>query len=224
MQHLVGNLDGLRVLVGMECSGIIRDEFRKRGADAWSCDLKPCEGDSRWHLQGNVFQEVYADRWDLGIFHPECRYLTVAGARWQTEKSGWMDKQAEAIEFAEAVWGLRRYIPHLAVENPVGFLSTRSKLGKPTQIVQPWMFGDEYKKGTCWWLHNLPGLLPTSDSDGSNAVSACWLHPPTKDPEERRTNRARTYPGHAAAIADQWGAFCIANAGTEALREAQKGQ
>lgn len=208
MKRFVGNLDGLRVLVGMECSGIIRDEFRKRGASAWSCDLKACEGDPTWHIQDDVFH-VLNRGWDLAIFHPECRYLTVAGARWQTEKPGWMEKQAEAIRFAEACWDARHIVPHVAIENPVGFLSTRSKLGKPTQIVQPWMFGDEFKKGTCWWLHGLPKLVPTSDSDGSNAVPACWLHPPTKRPEERRTNRARTYPGHAAAIADQWGAFCM---------------
>lgn len=80
MQHLVGNLDGLRVLVGMECSGIIRDEFRKRGASAWSCDLKPCEGDTTWHIQDDVFRVLHRG-WDLAIFHPDCRYLTVAGAR-----------------------------------------------------------------------------------------------------------------------------------------------
>ena len=194
----------MRILIGMECSAIIRDEFRAKGHDAWSCDLKPCEGDPRWHLQGDVFHHINK-HWDIGIFHPSCRYLSVSGARWLYEKPEWANNQLMAIHDAEALWLSRDlFAVGFGLENPVGILSTKSILGKATQYIQPWMFGDNFLKKTGLWLDRLPPLKPTSDLDGSTAVAACWKCAPTKDPEERRTIRARTYPGIAKAMADQW--------------------
>lgn len=196
----------MKVLIGMECSGIIRDEFRKLGHDAYSCDLKPCEGETTYHIQDDVFRAIRSQDWDIGIFHPVCRYLSVSGARWKYEKPGWDMNQRLAIAFAEDIWNTRGiFRVGFALENPVGILSTQSKLGKATQYVQPWMFGDEFLKKTGLWLYGLPKLIPTSKSDGSKAVPECWKHAPTKDPEERRTNRARTYIGIAKAMSSQWG-------------------
>jgi hypothetical protein len=135
----------MRVLIGCEFSGIVRDAFIARGHDAVSCDLIPSETPGP-HLVGDVRQYLN-DGWDLAIFHPPCTRLTVAGARWF---KGREDEQREAIEFAETLWTCG--IPKIAVENPIGVLSTRSCLGKPTQIIQPWMFGHGEVKATCLWL------------------------------------------------------------------------
>jgi len=196
----------MRILVGCECSAVVRDEFRKLGHDAWSCDLKPCEGDPRWHIQGNVFSAITSGAWDVGIMHPSCRYITVSGARWLYEKPEWAGNQKLALAFVEDLWALRSYFRvGFALENPVGIISTRTTLGKAGQYIQPYMFGDNYRKNTGLWLDRLPRLVPTCDDDGKTAVAACWKHGPTADPEERRTNRARTYAGIARAMASQWG-------------------
>lgn len=194
----------MKVIVGCECSAIIRDAFLRRGHDAWSCDLKLCEGDPARHLQCDIFAAL-DQWWDSAIVHPCCQYIAVSGARWWATKPGYLELQREAIRFAERLWAKIRKFPRGALENPVGVLSTRSNIGKAAQYIQPWMFGDNFLKNTGLWLHNLPKLVPTSDLDGSTAVPECWQHPPTKDPEERRTNRARTYPGIAEAMATQWG-------------------
>lgn len=184
----------MRVLVGCEYSGRVRQAFRLLGHDAVSCDLLPADDDSPHHYQGDVF-EILGDGWDLGIFHPPCTRLTVAGARWF---KGRETEQAEAIEFVERLWSAD--IAKIAIENPIGVLSTRSKLGRPTQIVQPWMFGHGETKATCLWLKGLPALRPTDVVSGREPR----IHhmPPSPD---RWKLRSLTYSGIAAAMADQWG-------------------
>lgn len=186
----------MRVLVGCEFSGIVRDAFLKLGHDAWSCDLLTCESDPTRHYRRNVL-EILNYGWDLAIFHPPCTRLTVAGARWF---KGREREQAEAIEFCEKLWTCG--IPRIAIENPIGVLSTRSILGKPTQIIQPWMFGHGETKATCLWLKNLPKLAPTNIVDGRAA--RVHREPPSPD---RWKNRSRTYRGIAEAMAAQWGAI-----------------
>ncbi len=95
-----------RVLVGCEYSGRVRDAFARRGWDAWSCDTLPTEIPGQ-HYQGDVL-EMLSENFDIGIFHPSCRYLTVAGARWKYEKPGWAEEQDKAIEFARARCSTRR--------------------------------------------------------------------------------------------------------------------
>lgn len=183
----------MRVLVGCEFSGVVRRAFTARGHDAWSCDLLPAE-DGGPHILGDV-RGVIGDGWDLAIFHPPCTRLTVAGARWFRGRE---QEQAEAISFAEALWAAP--ISRVALENPIGVLSTRSRLGKPTQIIQPWQFGHGETKATCLWLRGLPALTPTEIVAGREA--RVHRMPPGPD---RWKARSRTYEGIAAAMAAQWG-------------------
>ena len=189
----------LRVLVGCEFSGVVREAFRALGHDAWSCDLLPAEDGSPFHQRGNVLAWLGAG-WDLAIFHPPCTRLTVAGARWF---KGREQEQFEAIAFCEALWDAP--IPRIAIENPIGVLSTRSRLGKPTQIIQPWQFGHGETKATCLWLKGLPSLTPTQVVNGR--VARVHREPPGPN---RWKNRSRTYPGIAAAMAAQWSAYVLA--------------
>jgi hypothetical protein len=186
----------VRVLVGCEFSGVVRRAFRERGHVAYSCDLLPAEdGEGFYHFRCDVFDAIGLDSWDLAIFHPPCTRLTVAGARWF---KGREQEQAEAITFVEKLWNCG--IPRIAIENPIGVLSTRSILGKPTQIIQPWQFGHGEVKATCLWLKNLLPLVPTNIVEGR--IARVHREPPSPD---RWKNRSRTYPGIAQAFAEQWG-------------------
>ena len=185
----------LRVLVGCEFSGVVRDAFRRRGHYAYSCDLLQSKDGSPFHYQRDVLSMIEADTWNLAIFHPPCTRLTVAGARWF---KGREKEQAEAIAFAEALWNAP--IPRIALENPIGVLSTRSTLGKPTQIIQPWQFGHGETKATCLWLKNLPPLVPTNIVEGREAR----VHRMPPGPNRWR-ERSRTFEGIADAMAAQWG-------------------
>lgn len=185
----------MRVLIACEFSGIVRDAFQALGHDAVSCDLLPTESsDSGNHIVGDVLQVL--DRgWDLMIAHPPCTRLTVAGARWF---KGREQEQADAIAFCEALWDAD--IPHIALENPIGVLSTRSKLGKPTQIIQPWQYGHGETKATCLWLKGLPPLVPTEIVSGREPR----VHHASPGPD-RWKERSRTLAGIANAMAAQWG-------------------
>lgn len=137
--------------------------------------------------------------WDLGIFHPDCTFLVVSGARWMSIE--WREEaQLAALHTVKAIWRLP--IDKIAIENPVGKLSSLWR--PPDQIVQPFHFGDPYRKTTCLWLKNLPKLVPTNDL--GTGEQACWLEPPGP---ERKRNRARTYPGFADAMAEQWTAALL---------------
>ena len=181
----------MRVLVGCEYSGRVRQAFRDRGHDAWSCDLLPSEDDSRFHIQGNVTR-LLDQGWDLAIFHPPCTHLAVSGARWFRHKQA---EQAEALDFVRLL--LAAPIKRIALENPVSIISSRIR--KPDQVIQPYMFGDPYTKTTCLWLKGLAKLVPTDIVEGRE--QKCWREPPGPD---RWKNRSRTYPGIASAMADQW--------------------
>lgn len=190
----------MKVLIGCEFSGVVREAFRARGHDAISCDLTASPDNSPYHLRGDVFQvAINYWEWDLAIFHPPCTRLTSAGARWF---KGREQEQAEAIEFCERLWELP--IPRIAIENPVGVLSTRSKLGKPTQIIQPWMFGHGETKGTCLWLKRLPELTPTNVVEG-RVPRVHHESPGVKNGLTRAQRRSITYQGIADAMGDQWG-------------------
>lgn len=185
----------MRVLIACEFSGIVREAFRRRGHDAWSCDYRPTEQPGP-HIHGSVLDhDVIKQGWDLMIAHPDCTYLTVSGAKHM--KIEWREEaQLAALHFVKALWKFP--IERIAIENPIGKLS--SLWHGPDQIVEPFHFGDPYRKATCLWLKNLPPLQRTNDL-GAGA-QACWLEPPGP---ERRKNRSRTYPGLADAMAEQWG-------------------
>jgi len=183
----------MRVLVGCEFSGEVRDAFRRRGHDAVSCDLEPSERPGP-HIQGDVL-EVLGDGWDLAVFHPPCTHLAVSGARWFKDKR---DEQAEALEFVRRL--LDAPIPRIALENPISVIS--SQIRKPDQIVQPWQFGHGETKATCLWLKNLPLLTPTNVVEGREAR----VHRMPPGPNRWR-ERSRTFTGIAEAMADQWDAL-----------------
>ena len=194
-----------RVLVACEFSGRVRDAFQAAGWDAWSADLLPSEGPGN-HYQGDV-REILADGWDIMIAHPPCTHLAVSGARWFATKR---NEQAAALQFVRDL--LDAPIPHIALENPVSIIS--SLIRKPDQIVQPWMFGHGETKATCLWLKNLPRLKPTNIVAGREAR----IHREPPGPE-RWKNRSRTFPGVAAAMADQWTCATRPNDQAQPLRD-----
>jgi hypothetical protein len=181
----------VRVLVACEFSGVVRDAFLRRGHDAWSCDLLPTEAPGP-HIQGDVL-DVLDDGWDLMIAHPPCTHLAVSGARWFRGK---LAEQADALAFVSLL--LEAPIVRIALENPVSVISSRIR--KPDQIIQPWMFGHGETKATCLWLKGLPKLTPTNVVDGR--VAKVHRMPPGPD---RWKERSRTYAGVAQAFAEQWG-------------------
>lgn len=206
----------MRVLVACEYSGRVREAFRKRGHDAWSCDLLPSEDDSPYHLVGDALEEIWGglrsvigdmwldDRpWDLIIAHPPCTDLAVSGARHFAEKIA-DGRQQRALEFVKSL--MDAPCDRIAIENPISVIS--SKIRKPDQIIQPWMFGHPESKSTCLWLKGLPALKPTDDVREHMmtlpVAERNRVHhmPPGPD---RWKERSRTYQGIADAMAEQWG-------------------
>ena len=163
----------LRIIVGCEESQTIANAFRELGHEAYTCDLLPCSGGyEEYHIQADVLEVIKLKVWDLAIFHPECTYLTVTANKWfkdQPERnSGTLVGEARRQARVEAAGFFMKLmnadIPHIAVENPIGVMSTLYR--KPDQIIQPWMFGHGETKATCLWLKNLPLLTPTEVVEG----------------------------------------------------------
>jgi len=181
------------VLIACEFSGVVRDAFRKRGHQAWSCDLLEAVDNSVYHFQCDVLELLGHEKFDLMIAHPPCTHLASSGARWFKDKQ---KDQVEAIQFVHAL--MKAKIKKIAIENPIGILSTRIR--KPDQIIQPWQFGHGETNATCLWLKGLPKLMPTKIVSGREAR----IHkmPQSKD---RWKKRSITYQGIADAMADQWG-------------------
>lgn len=187
----------MRVLVGCEFSGIVRDEFRKLGHDAWSCDFLNSEGKSKFHIVGDV-RRILTDDWDLGIFFPPCTHLCVSGARWFKNKK---EEQQQALDFVARL--MLAPIEKIAIENPVGVISTRIR--KPNQIIQPYEYGHEETKKTCIWLKNLPKLVPTKIMKCRNKNLTPTGQNKLGPSDTRWMERSRTYTGIAKAMAEQWG-------------------
>lgn len=197
----------MRVLIACEFSGVVREAFRARGHEAWSCDLLRAEGSQDHHFQSDVRQlltsKIYgAYYWDLMIAHPPCTHLAVSGARYFAEKRA-DGRQQAALDFVRFL--LDAPVPRIALENPVGVISTQIR--KPDQIIQPWQFGHPESKTTCLWLKGLPLLMPTKilpkraqwtnqTPSGQNKLG------PSPD---RWKLRSATYQGIADAMAEQWG-------------------
>lgn len=201
----------LNVLIGCEESQAIANAFRELGHEAYSCDLLPCSGGHpEYHIQADILEVIKLKVWDLAIFHPECTYLTVTANKWfkdQPErKSGTLvgEKRRQArVEAADFFMKLMNAdIPHIAVENPIGVMSTLYR--KPDQIIQPWMFGHGETKATCLWLKNLPHLTPTEIVEGRQ--QRLFALPPSKD---RAKMRSKTFPGIAKAIATQYSEYIL---------------
>ena len=220
----------MRVLIGCECSGIVRDAFIARGHDAVSCDLLPTKRPGP-HIQGDVI-EVLRDGWDLAIFHPDCTYLTVA-ASWAYKERHQINKKIkpgtlvgherraareQALEFFYVL--LCAPIPRICVENPA-FNVACTRIRKWDQAIQPHEYGHDASKKTGLWLKNLPPLRSTKHvaprwvRQASGKLLPRWANqtdtgqnrlPPSAD---RWYLRAQTYPGWADAMADQWGQLLL---------------
>ena len=236
----------MKVLVACEESQAVCKAFRQKGHDAFSCDIMPCSGGHpEWHIKGDILNVLnpriiqcglngdYAyfglyfvtqdgtlwtimGGWDLIIAHPPCTDLAVSGARHFKKKQA-DGRQEKSINFFMKFTPKGGCTaPKICIENPVSIMSTKYK--KPTQIIQPWQFGESYSKKTCLWLYNLPPLEPTNiveqgekDKYGfsknfslryatdENGKILSW-----KDPRTAKA-RSKTPEGIANAMAEQWG-------------------
>lgn len=204
----------MKVLVACEYSGRVRDAFREKGNDAWSCDLLDCESDPKYHIKGDVVN-ILNDDWDLLIAHPPCTRLTNSGVRWlkeppqgKTLEQMWSDLD-EACEFYKIFQDSP--IPKKCIENPVMHKYAKERINKVSnrQIVQPHFFGEEMFKATGYELYGLPNLerthhmnMPEKGTDEHKRWS--WVHrcPPGPD---RWKIRSRTPVMIAKAMAEQWG-------------------
>lgn len=199
----------MRVLVACEFSGTVREAFRARGHDAWSCDLLPAADGSYHHFEGDV-RPILKLGWDMMIAHPPCTYLTVSGLHWNKRIAGRAEKTEEALDFVALL--LNAPIDKIALENPVGCISSRIR--KPDQTVQPYEFGHDASKATCLWLKNLPPLpkdpakrVPGRMINGKER----WANQTDSGQnklapsEDRWKLRSLTYPGIAQAMAETWG-------------------
>ncbi len=218
----------MKILIACEESQTICKAFRDLGHEAFSNDLLPCSGGHpEWHLQMDIFEAIKLEQYDMMIAHPPCTYLTSSGVQWLSHPE---DKELpfdhrrphpkypnrrqdmiDSVEFVKAIFNSD--IPKIAIENPIGVLSSRWK--KPDQIIQPYQFGDEATKSTCLWLKNLPLLQHTNVvGKGERTVFASGKSHPkwyadamakAKTKAERQTLRSKTFPGIAKAISTQWG-------------------
>jgi hypothetical protein len=194
-----------RILVACEYSGTVRDAFAKLGWYALSCDLLPTDSPGEHH-QGDV-RELLAQPWDIIIAFPPCTYLCSSGMHWTVRGLRDPKLTEDALDFVRCLLGAD--CKHIALENPVGAISTRIR--KPDCIIHPWQFGEDASKTTCLWLKNLPALKPTcilqlpkSGRWGNQTPNGQNKLGPSKD---RWKLRSATYPGIAIAMATQWSAF-----------------
>ncbi len=197
----------MKILIACETSGKVRNAFRAKGHDAWSCDILDSMDSSDFHIKGDAIEALHSDSWDMLIAHPPCTYLAVSGMHWT--KRGYRDPQLteDALEFAWQFF--KAPVKYICIENPVSVISTRIR--KPDQIIQPWQFGHDASKKTCLWLKNLPLLAPTSlieprIVDGKRR----WSNQTDSGQNrlgpspERWKLRSETYQGIADAMAEQW--------------------
>lgn len=215
----------MNVLIGCEHSGVVREAFRRRGHNAWSCDLLPAEDGSQYHLQCSLLYVLVptADNtyyrgpaWDLAIFHPPCTRLANCGVKHLyiggRKENGRDEQKWRELDEGVKFFGicLSAPIPRVAVENPIQHVHARQRIGfEPTQYIQPWMFGHKEMKATGLHLRKLPPLIPTDivgppPTDKIERRKWARVHRESPHPD-RWKRRSRTYPGIADAMADQWG-------------------
>jgi hypothetical protein len=189
----------VRVLVACEFSGVVRDAFIRKGHEAVSCDLLPTDSEGP-HIVGDALEVIWNYKWDLMIAHPPCTHLAVSGSRWFYKKR---TEQEIALQFVRSL--MDAPINKICIENPISIIS--SKIRKPDQIIQPYMFGHLARKSTCLWLVGLPKLVPTTDLKAELKALPKSLQnplhylPPSPD---RGKKRSVTYNGIALAMASQW--------------------
>lgn len=212
----------MKVLVACEESQRVCTEFRKLGHEAYSCDIEPCSGGHpEWHIQCDVIpllngyctfttmdgENHYINhKWDLIIAHPPCTYLSNAGARFLYPK-GVLNEDRLKLGLIAKEFFMKIYnadCEKIAIENPIP--SKIYGLPEYTQTIQPYEFGHPYQKKTCLWLKGLKPLQPTDilpkEKRQSTKIAGNWFN---KGGKQRQKNRAKTFPGIAKAMAEQWG-------------------
>lgn len=202
-----------RVLVNMECSGVIRRALRALGHDAWSCDLKPA-ADGGQHIQGDGYEVAYWGCWDDMIAHPVCTFMANSankhlylGMRKENgiDPKRWANMEASAHGFLK-LWNAP--IERVAIENPIMGRHARAIIGMaPSQIIQPYMFGHPESKATCLWKRGLSDLVETKNVYQEMMTlperERARVHFMAPGPE-RQAKRSQTYAGIGDAIAQQW--------------------
>lgn len=197
----------MNIIIAGEESGVTRDAFASLGHNAWSCDMKPSRSTGGQHYQGS-WRDVCWESFDMAVMHPECTHLAVSGSRWFPQKRADGRQQAAISEF---FYLANAPVYASCVEQPISIMSSLYR--KPDQIVQPWMFGRWETKALCYWLKNLPRLVPlfyTVDEcrealgllPGSRPVARVHRCPPGP---LRAQIRSESFPEIAAAMARQWG-------------------
>lgn len=211
----------MKILIGCEYSGRVRDEFARLGHTAVSCDLRETEAPKGWHIKGDLLEVIRSgwESWDMMIAHPYCTFNNLAGIRWMYHPE---DTALPAVErrrhprypnrmddFLEGVGFFNELkhcgIPKIALENSMPHGLAMQHIGKYDQVVQPWHFGSPFTKAAALWLKGLPPLVPTHakrDYAPGEIVAACHLMPPGPN---REKERSRTDPAIARAFAEQWG-------------------
>ena len=195
----------MRVLVACEFSGIVREAFRAKGHDAWSCDLLGSDDDSKFHIQGDIQSAIHPFLkplwvWDLMIAFPPCTYICNGGNNWLNRRPdlAWRKNRELGAQFFLEL--TRAPIDKIAIENPIGCMSSMYR--KPDQIIHPYMFGHDVRKDTCLWLKNLPPLMATVVVPPPHRKVDYWSD---KRNPNGRSLKSITYQGIADAMAEQWG-------------------
>lgn len=209
----------MNVLIGFEESGIVREAFRKREHNVWSCDLRPARDGSIYHIHDDIYIALRMMHWDLIILHPECTKLTVAGNHKYAKGKSHYHERIEAIKYTEKLWyDALECGDQICLENPQGVLHTNTDLPKP-QYIQPNEFGEDASKKTGLTLHNLPRLISTKQipgrivewPKGSRKMVERWSNQTNSGQnilgpsKTRARDRAETYLGIADAMVEQWG-------------------
>jgi hypothetical protein len=201
----------MKILVACEESQAVTKQLRALGHEAYSCDIKETSGENpEWHIEGDAIKEAYSGEYDMMIAFPPCTHLATSGARWFKQKIA-DGRQQEGIDFFMKM--VNAPIDKIAIENPVGVMST--KYQKPTQIIQPYHFGDEAQKSTCLWLKGLAPLEHTNvvgkgemvtwiTKKGVKKTRSVWINKIPKG-MDASTHRSKTFKGIALAMATQWG-------------------
>lgn len=211
----------MKILIGCEYSGRVRDAFARLGHTAVSCDLRATEAPRGWHIQGDLLEVIKsgAESFDMMIAHPYCTYNNLAGIRWMYHPEDTalppeqrrrhpaypnrMDDFLKGVEFFNALKNCD--IPRIVLENSMPHGLAMQHIGKYDQIVQPWHFGSPFTKAAALWLKGVPPLVPThskSDYAPGEIKAACHMMPPGPN---RERERSRTDPAIAEAFALQWG-------------------
>lgn len=204
----------MRVLVACEESQTVCKAFRKRGHEAYSCDIQECSGGHpEWHIQGDALP-LLKEKWDLIIAHPPCQFLTNTGnpylnvEKWGEKAIQRLKDREEAFEFFMQFANAN--CDKICIENPIGYPNTHYR--KPNQIIQPWQFGHPFTKATCLWLKGLEPLKPFVTEKPKNCKSYAYetmIDERGKtiswNSELNRKLRSKTFEGIAQAMAEQWG-------------------